>query len=131
MIVNTNKTDAMVLLIVMDSMRENVSDTLRKNFGRLKGRKLFKRYEKIANKVEEQLLLIADEPDETEMKIDFTEEQCEMMKEFLSTCIDLLEGQAEKEEKEVEEIPWYNSLNNIVFALLLSESEEIACESAV
>src|SRR5690606_2101329 len=116
----------MVLLIVMDSMRETVSETLKKNFGRFKGKKLFKRYEKISKKVEEQLLLVAEEPDDLEMKIDFTEEQNEMMKEFLSTCIDLLEGQAEQEEKEVEEIPWYNSLNNIVFALLLSESEEIA-----
>lgn len=126
MIVNTNKKDAMVLVLVMEGMRKSVSVNTRENHGVIKGFQMMKDYKKIIKTLEDQLFVNKDASEVSILDVECTEEQAEMMREFLSTYIGLIEDLAEDKGEEIEKHPWYPSIRNCLYAFLVAEMEEAA-----
>jgi len=126
MLVNTTIKDAMVLVLVMESMRKSVSVNTRENHGVIKGFQMMKDYKKIIKTLEDQLFVNKDASEVSILDVECTEEQAEMMREFLSTYIGLIEDQADDEGKEIEKHPFYASTRNCLYAFLVAEMEEAA-----
>ena len=125
MIIEITKRDAMVLVLVMDGMRKSVSVNTRENHGIIKGKQMMKTYRNIIKTLEDQLFDNQDASDDEVLDYEFTVEQSEMTKEFLSTYMGLIEEQAKNEGKEIEKHPWYPSLQNCVYALLIAEDAQL------
>lgn len=129
MIINTTKRNALVLVFSMDVMKKSISSKLRENLGIIKGKKMMKIYKSIIKVLEEELIIKQDESDEVIMNVEFTNEQSDMAKEFISTYTNLIEEKAKEEGQDIEKNVWYTPLQNFVYALLIAEKEEaVMCE---
>lgn len=125
MIIELTKRDAMVLVLVMDGMRKAISVNTRENNGIIKGKQMMKTYKNIIKTLEDQLIDNQDASDDGILDYEFTMEQSEMTKEFLSTYMELLAELAKSKGMENEKHPYFQSLQNCVYALLIAEDTQL------
>lgn len=125
--IDISKSDATVLVYCMDIMKKNASDQLRRNLGKRDGKKQMKIYKSVLKYLEEELTMIDEDAEENHvMKVEFSPEQSEMVREFIQSFTLLIVEKAKSEDKEAEGEQFYKPIQNIMFALLIAESDAMA-----
>jgi len=116
------KKDAVMLAFCMDIMKDNCKGTLRKNLGIREGKKQFKVYKSVLKSLEDQLIEELDEPENELMELECSTEQSEVVREFISSFLEILEDEERQEQKEAYAAP----LENVLTAFLIAEADAMA-----
>lgn len=126
-IVTINRSDAVLLAYCLDVMKGQSKDALRQNLGIRQGKKQFKVYKSVLKMLEDRFT--GEEEDVTDsdfMIFEFDQEQSEVVRDFISSFTETLEKKAEEQGQMVEEIPYYEPLQNTMMCFLIAESEKMA-----
>lgn len=116
------KKDAVMLAFCMDIMKDNCKGALRKNLGIREGKKQFKVYKSVLKSLEDQMIEELDEPEDKLMELEYSMEESEVVREFISSFLEILGDEERQEQKEAYAAP----LENVLTAFLIAEADAMA-----